>query len=248
MNAFSNIVGVYIDFAAHTDMRKPLPLPSSLIEEALAHRGIVTARPIADMKEVMTLFRERDLRLMLLGARRLKIPLIIGSTGTAGADPHLHWGYDILKEIAAAENLKFKAALIHSEQDKAYLQKRLGEGRIKPLDPAPEFNAQVIERSSHIVGMMGAEPFMKALDSGADVVLAARASDAASWAGCAMSRGMAAAPSWYSGKMLECGTASATPKGHDCLVATVRGNDLGRDLGVCGGFGGGHRGPGSCGN
>ena len=60
---------------------------------------------------------------MLLGARRLKIPLIIGSTGTAGADPHLLWGYDILKEIAEEENLKFKVALIHSEQDKAYLQK-----------------------------------------------------------------------------------------------------------------------------
>jgi hypothetical protein len=63
---------------------------------------------------------------------------------------------------------------------------------------------------------------MRALEGGAQVVLAARASDAASWAACAMSRGLPPAPSWYSGKMLECGTASATPKGHDCLIATVR--------------------------
>jgi hypothetical protein len=67
---------------------------------------------------------------------------------------------------------------------------------------------------------------MKALDGGAHVVLAARASDAASWAGCAMSRGLPPAPSWYAGKMLECGTASATPKGHDCLIATVRADHL----------------------
>src|SRR3954470_19426884 len=62
---------------------------------------------------------KRDLRLMLLGARRLKIPLLVGSVGTAGADPHLLWGYDILKEIAAEEKLQFKLALIHAEQDKA---------------------------------------------------------------------------------------------------------------------------------
>ena len=78
---------------------------------------------------------KRDLRLMLLGARRLKVPLLIGSAGTAGGDVHLAWCYDILKEIAAAENLNFKLALIHAEQDKAYLKKRLAEGRIKPLHP-----------------------------------------------------------------------------------------------------------------
>src|SRR5258706_16120437 len=46
---------------------------------------------------------KRDLRLMLLGARRLKGPLLIGSAGTAGADPHLAGVYGIVKEIAAAE-------------------------------------------------------------------------------------------------------------------------------------------------
>src|SRR4051794_12541014 len=70
---------------------------------------------------------KRDFRLMLLAARRLGIPLLIGSAGTAGADPHLAWFYDIVREIAAAEKLNFKLALIHAEQDKAYLKKRLEE-------------------------------------------------------------------------------------------------------------------------
>ena len=39
----------------------------------------------------------RDLRLMLLGARKLKIPLLIGSVGTAGGDVHLAWTFAILK-------------------------------------------------------------------------------------------------------------------------------------------------------
>jgi len=45
---------------------------------------------------------KRDLRLMLLGARRLQIPLLIGSAGTAGGDVHLEWFVAILNEIAAA--------------------------------------------------------------------------------------------------------------------------------------------------
>src|SRR5450759_3257454 len=56
----------------------------------------------------------RDLRLMLLGARRLGIPLLIGSAGPAGADVQLA-GFCVQgKDIAAAEGLKFKLALIHS--------------------------------------------------------------------------------------------------------------------------------------
>jgi len=122
---------------------------------------------------------KRDLRLMLIGARRVGVPLLVGSCGTAGGDVHLAWCYDILKEIAVTENLRFKLALIHAEQDKAYLKKRFGEGRIKPLHPAPEFNAAVIDRSECIVGMMGAEPWKRALEANADVILAGRSSDTA---------------------------------------------------------------------
>ena len=113
----------------------------------------------------------RDLRLMLIGARRLKIPLLIGSAGTGGNDIQLALVHNLVREIAAAESLSFRLALIHSEQDKVYLKKRLREDRIKPLAPAPHFDEQTIDRSEHIVGMMGAEPFVRALEAGADVVL-----------------------------------------------------------------------------
>ena len=153
---------------------------------------------------------KRDLRLMLMAGVPRKIPVVIGTCGGAGAEPHLQEVAALAREIAREEKLRFKLALIHSDQSKADVRTWLKAGRISALRNVPELTDAIVERSSRIVGMMGAEPFMKALDSGADVVLAARASDAASWAGCAMSRGMAAAPSWYSGKMLECGTASGT--------------------------------------
>jgi hypothetical protein len=122
---------------------------------------------------------KRDLRLALMAARNNRIPFLTGSAGMAGADPNLAWTVDIAKEIAREENLHFKMAIIHAEQDKAYLKRKWREGKIRPLKPAPPYNEEVIDRSEHIVGMMGAEPFIRALEQGAEVVIAGRSSDTA---------------------------------------------------------------------
>ena len=165
----------------------------------------------------------RDLRLMLKGARRLDVPLLIGSAGTAGGDIQLALVRRLVEEIAAAEGLSFKLALIHSEQRKDYLGKRLAQDRIKPLWPAPTFDQGVIDRSTHIVGMMGAEPFIRALDAGADVVIAGRASDTAIFAAVPLMLGFPPGPAWHAAKILECGAAAVvnrrTP---DCMFAWVR--------------------------
>lgn len=166
---------------------------------------------------------KRDLRLAVLGARRLGVPLLIGSCGTAGGAPHIAFIYDILCDIAKEESIQVTAALIQAEQDKTYLKEKLRAGRIKPLDPAPHFDDAVIDRSERIVGMMGAEPFLKALDAGAEVVLAGRASDTAIFAGLPVAHGLPAGIAWHAAKILECGAASVeqrvTP---DCLMATLR--------------------------
>lgn len=165
---------------------------------------------------------KRDLRLMLLGGVPRKIPIVIGTCGGAGSEPHLQEVAQIAREVAREDNLRFRMALIHADQEPAKVKSWLNAGRITALRNVPKLTEPTIERSAKIVGMMGAEPFMRALDNGAQVVLAARASDAASWAACAMRAGMPPAPAWYAGKMLECGTATATPKGHDCLMGIVR--------------------------
>lgn len=164
---------------------------------------------------------KRDLRLMLLASRKAGIPLLIGSAGTAGGTPHVAAVKSIVEEIATEENLKFPMAVINAEQDKDYLKKRLREGRIKPLDPAPDFDEGVIDRSERIVGMMGEEPFMKALDNGAEVVIAGRASDCAIFAGIPISHGIPAGVAWHAAKILECGAASVEQrKSPDCIMAT----------------------------
>jgi hypothetical protein len=67
---------------------------------------------------------------------------------------------------------------------------------------------------------------MRALEAGAQVILAGRSTDPAPWAALAMHRGSEPGPSWYAGKMLECACNAALPKGHDCLFVTVRGDSV----------------------
>jgi len=165
---------------------------------------------------------KRDLALMLRGAIANGIPLVIGSCGGAGGEPHLQAVVEIVREIAREDGVHFKMATIHSEQDKATIKRWLGQGRIKPLRNSPPIDDQAIDRATRLVGMMGPEPFVRALDEGAQVVLAGRSSDPAPWAGCAMRAQLPPAPSWYAGKMLECGATASVPKGHDCLLGTVR--------------------------
>ena len=164
----------------------------------------------------------RDLRLMLNAAVRQGIPLVIGTSGGAGGAPHLDLVATMVREIAREDSLHFKMALIQAEQDKDSVKRRVAAGRVRPLAKQPALTDAVIDRSARIVGMMGPEPFIEALDAGARVVLAGRASDPASWAAAAIRAGLPTAPAWYAGKMLECGATPSIPKGHDCLFVTVR--------------------------
>jgi hypothetical protein len=112
---------------------------------------------------------------------------------------------------------------VHAEQNKSYLKKRLREGRLKALDPAPPFDESTIDRSACIVGMMGAEPYMRVLSEGADVVVAGRASDTAIFATIPVMRGFPEGLAWHAAKILECGAAAVvnrrTP---DCMFAWLR--------------------------
>ena len=164
---------------------------------------------------------KRDLRLMLQAARSHKIPMVIGSCGGAGGEPHVQTVADLVREIAREDGMHFKLAVIHAEQDKEWVKQQMQEGKVKPFRNGKTLAPETVDRATRVVGMMGPEPFMAALNSGADVVLAGRSSDPAPWAGCAMRAQFPPGPAWYAGKMLECGATAALPKGHDCLVTSV---------------------------
>jgi hypothetical protein len=165
---------------------------------------------------------KRDLRHMLVAAVRHKVPMVVGTAGGAGGEPHLQLVAQMVRDIAKEEGLSFRMALIHSEQDKDYLKQRVREGRTRPLGRFPALDEATVDRASRIVGMCGPEPYMRALGEGAQIVIGGRTSDPAPFAACAMTAQLPPAQSWYAGKMLECGALPAWPKGPDCLHVTVR--------------------------
>jgi hypothetical protein len=159
---------------------------------------------------------------MLVAGRRAGIPVLIGGAGGSGSRRHLAWTREIVEEIAREEGLRFRMALIDSEQDPQFLHSRLAEGRIRALRGVADLTADLIDRSSPIVGMIGPEPFQAALDRGAEVVLAGRSTDASIFAAIPLREGVAAGPSWHAAKTIESGAAPVEERIHpDCILATI---------------------------
>lgn len=161
---------------------------------------------------------KRDLEIMICAGIEKNIPVVIGTAGGSGAKPHLEWCADIIREIAKEHDLHFKMAMIHADMDKEEMKKALANGKISPLDPAPQLTAEDIDATTNIVGQMGVEPIMKALDSGVQVVLAGRAYDPTVFAAPAIRKGYDKGLAIHLGKILECASICATPgSGSDCM-------------------------------
>ncbi|GGX03340.1 acyclic terpene utilization AtuA family protein [Streptomyces lomondensis] len=163
----------------------------------------------------------RDLRVLLRAAARANIPLIVGSCGTSGTDDGVDWVAGIVTEILADEGLDLRVARIYSEQDANALKERLESGHIHPLPPHGDLEPETLESCTHIVGMMGHEPIVAALEAGAQVVLAGRATDTAVAAAYALMKGMPAGPTWHAAKIVECGGQCTSNPRAGGVLATI---------------------------
>jgi len=160
-----------------------------------------------------------DLRLMLTAGAAAGIPVIVGSAGTSGTDAGVDWVAGIVREIADAEHLRLRVARIYSEQPLDRMRAALSGGKIAPLPPSGPLSLSVLDRCDHVVGLMGAEPIIAAIEQGADVVVAGRATDTALIAALPLMRGCPAGPSWHAAKVAECGGMCTTnPRGGGVLV------------------------------
>ncbi|MBN2552828.1 MAG: acyclic terpene utilization AtuA family protein [Spirochaetales bacterium] len=165
----------------------------------------------------------RDLSHALRGARRLGIPLVIGSAGTAGGEPHLRSLVELLRRSAAEDSLHFKLAQIHAEIDRDLVLRALQEGRIEAMPGAPELTARAVRDSERIVGQMGTGPFIRALSEGAEVIIAGRACDASIFAALPIMLGFDPGLSLHLAKVIECGALCARPpSAGDSVLGTIR--------------------------
>lgn len=148
---------------------------------------------------------KRDLTLLMKAAAQARIPLIVGSCGQAGGDANVDWTKQIAIEVAAELELKPRIAVLYCEQSKELLKARNAAGKIRALPPLGKLDDATIDACDHIVAVMGAEPYIAALNAGADIVLGGRTTDTAVLASYALMKGAPAAPSWHASKVAECG-------------------------------------------
>ncbi|WP_410673663.1 acyclic terpene utilization AtuA family protein [Amycolatopsis sp. cmx-4-68] len=163
----------------------------------------------------------RDLRSLFTAAAGAGIPVIVGSCGTSGTDAGVDWVAGIAAGVLAEEGLDLKVARIYSEQNTADLKEHLDAGRVHPLPPLGELDAETLESCTHVVGAMGHEPIVEALRAGAQVVLAGRATDTAVAAAYPLMKGMPAGPTWHAAKIVECGGQCTSNPRAGGVLATI---------------------------
>ena len=163
----------------------------------------------------------RDLRRVLLAARVLNVPLVIGSAGSAGAQPHLDATLAMIRDVAQADGLRFRMAVMRADIPRPHLIDAVRSGKVTGFDGMPALTEQDVLDASHIVGQMGMWPFRKALEADVDVIVAGRACDTAIFASLPAILGFPVGLSMHMAKIIECGSLCCVPGGRDPILAEL---------------------------
>jgi len=160
-------------------------------------------------------WQRHDLEQMLLAARKLGVPMVIGSAGDTGSNSRVDLYVRLIKEIAAEHKLApFKIGYFYSEVDKERVRRALRAGQqVAGLDGYADLTEAELDASDRIVAVAGVHPYIKLLEAGADVIIGGRSSDAAVFAAPALHQGYDADRAYYLGKVLECASFCAEPYG-----------------------------------
>ncbi|MGE5524874.1 MAG: acyclic terpene utilization AtuA family protein [Rhodospirillaceae bacterium] len=167
-----------------------------------------------------------DLRKVLRAARSAGVPLMLGTAGTAGAAPHLDATLAMVREIAAEEGLHFRLASIQADIPRDAVKRAIRAGRVRPLGAIAPLTEVDVDAATHIVGQMGIEAFQRALEAGADVVIAGRACDTAVFAAIPAMLGYPLGPTMHMSKIIECCSICTTPGGRDAIIGTLEGESF----------------------
>lgn len=172
---------------------------------------------------------KRDLKILMQAAHAAKIPIVVGTAGQAGGDKNVNWTRDIAVEVARELGIRPKIALLYSELSKEAVKAKNAAGRVRPLAPAGPLDDATIDACDHIVAAMGPEPYIAALQAGADIVLGGRTTDTAVLACYPIMKGAPLGPAWHAGKIGECG-AQCTIKTADGAGVLLSIDDGGFDV------------------
>jgi hypothetical protein len=174
-------------------------------------------------------WQEHDLEVMLLGARRLGVPMMVGSAGDTGTNSRVDMFVEIIQGLAKKHGLpKFKLGYFYSELGRETVARKMAAGAVvEGLDGRPDLDEATLAATDRIVAVAGVHPYMKLLDSGADVIVGGRSSDCAIFAAPALRRGYPEALSYQYGKIMECASFCAEPyAGKESVLGEITAEDI----------------------
>ncbi|MES2999499.1 MAG: hypothetical protein V4787_02325 [Pseudomonadota bacterium] len=164
---------------------------------------------------------KRDIRKMIHGARKLDVPLVIGSAGSAGAQPHLDRVLGLVREIAREDDLKFSLGTLRADIPKDVVKKGLAAGAVEGFEGMVPLTNEAVDSAVHIVAQMGMSSFRRAFEAGVDVLIAGRACDTAIFSTLPVMLGFPEGLSIHMAKIIECASLCCLPGGRDPILATL---------------------------
>jgi hypothetical protein len=173
-------------------------------------------------------WQEHDIELMLLGGRRLGVPVMIGSAGDTGTNSRVDRYVGIVRRLAAKHELgRFKLGWFYSELTRDQVRARMRQSPVQGLDGRPDLTEAELDATDRIVAVAGVHPYVKLLDMGADVIIGGRSSDCAIFAAPAIRNGYPEALAYYYGKVMECASFCAEPyAGKESVIGEITKEDV----------------------
>jgi hypothetical protein len=170
-----------------------------------------------------------DLEHMLLAARKLGVPMIIGSAGDTGTNSRVDLFVEMIQDIARNHHIpKFRVGYFYSEVNPDYLRRKMEQGeRVAGLDGRPDLTLEELEATDRIVAVAGIHPYIRLLDLGAEVIIGGRSSDSVIFAAPAIRAGFPEGLAYYLGKVLECASFNAEPyMGKESVIGEITHEDV----------------------
>ncbi|WP_127902287.1 acyclic terpene utilization AtuA family protein [Solirhodobacter olei] len=160
-------------------------------------------------------WQEHDLEHMLLAARELGVPMLIGSAGDTGTNSRVDMYVEMIRKIARRHDLPpFRIGWFYSEVDRELVRAQISSGHaVAGLDARPDLTEDELDATTRVVAMAGVHPFVELLAQDCDVIIGGRSSDSAIFAAPALFHGFPEAQAYYLGKVLECASFCAEPYG-----------------------------------
>lgn len=160
-------------------------------------------------------------RILMEARAEAGVPLVIGSSGTCGTDGIVDWMTAITEEVAEELGQRVRVTTVKSSQSPRKVAAAFDAGRTIALPDAPATDRSGIESCGNIVALAGTEPIGEALATGAEIVIAGRATDTAGIAALPLANGEHPGAAWHAAKVAECGALCSTRPMSGVVMVTV---------------------------